>query len=156
MIRTARPLVYWRFESESEGKVANEMGDKWSARFLTKPDASPMMHIDQGRLLLERGTAPRCVTSDEPIHGVDGGAFSVEFWMNPDDLEHAQCVGLAPFKSRDAMAYLGVVEVVTDTFLVHQPGSLRTLYRNPPDRSHEYGKNIFSRGWSRQASGIMW
>lgn len=145
-IREASPLVYWRFESMLDGIVPNEMDKRWAARVVHSDPANPTLSIDGGRLHLQRGDTSRYVTSVDPIHGLDDGPFTVEFWMNPDDLEHSHCVGLAPFLKKDPMAFLGVVEVVTDTFLIHQPGSLRILYRNPPERGQQYGKNVFSPG----------
>lgn len=152
LIREHRPLVYWRFETETDGIVPNEMGEKWSAKITQSPGdettvtSEPTITVKQGRLNLQRGDAARCVISDEPIQGLDASDFAIEFWMNPDDLEHSHCVGLTPFLMTEPMAYLSVVEIVTDTFLIHQPGSLRVLYRNPPGRRHEYGKNVFSPG----------
>jgi Concanavalin A-like lectin/glucanases superfamily len=55
-------------------------------------------------------------------------------------------LGLAPFEMKDRTFFLSVVEVVSDTFMIHQPGSLRMLMRNPPESKYELGKNVFSPG----------
>jgi Concanavalin A-like lectin/glucanases superfamily len=145
----SKPLVYWRFEAEPNGKIENAMSDRWDAEVnLSNKEADiQSAYVDpEGFLRLNRSRYPRCVTSLEPLHGLDKNDFSVEFWMNPNDLEHSQCLGLAPFEMKDRTFFLSVVEVVSDTFMIHQPGSLRMLMRNPPESKYELGKNVFSPG----------
>ena len=67
-------------------------------------------------------------------------------WIRPDDLSHSTCLGIFPESEPDARTHLNVIEIATETFLIHEPGAIRFLHRNPPEQQWKLGTNAFSKG----------
>ncbi|APZ93141.1 FecR protein [Fuerstiella marisgermanici] len=145
-IHEGEPLIYWRFEEADGGTIRNEVGDRWSAVLQASDTASDSIRVANGHVSFIRSDSSRFLSLSEGIAGLNEGPFSIEFWMRPDDLAHATAVGIYPESDTNASLHLNVIEIVTDTFMIHEPGALRFLHRSPPERNYEFGKNVFSAG----------
>lgn len=143
-VRNQFPVLYWRFENESDGLIANDVSADWSGdihRAATAPDSIKVLN---GHVRFDRADAPRYLLTRQRIPHLNESSYSIEFWMNPDDLHHSTCLGLFP--DDRAYIHLNVVEIATETELIHAPGAIRFLHRNPPAKSKERGTNVYSSG----------
>jgi len=145
-VLASNPVAYWRFNEFVDGKIPNEMGDFLWLHPVFDQSESDKMLITEGRMQFRRSSKSRYLVTQDQIPEFSTKAFSVEMWMLPDDLQHATCLSVFPNWSGNADAALCVIEIVTDTFLIHQPGSVRTLFRDPPGRSPDSGFNLFTQG----------
>lgn len=120
-VLTETPVLYWRFEGTQNGLIRNEVNERWSAA-IHRPETSPeCIRIDNGSVRFERADSPRYLKTDQQISAINEDTYSIEFWMKPDDLHRSTCVGLFP--DDRAYIHLNVVEIATDTELVHAPGA---------------------------------
>lgn len=143
-VRNQHPVMYWRFESESGGMVSNDVGENWFGT-IHRPESAPeCIKVSNGHVRFERANVPRYLTTIQRIPHLNEASYSVEFWMKPDDLHHSTCMGLFP--DDRANIHLNVVEIATETELIHDPGAIRFLHRNPPAKSKERGTNVYSGG----------
>ena len=141
-----QPLIYWRFEGADQRRFSNEVGDRLSATVHAVDQSSESIHIADGHARFSRSTSPRFLSVDDEIPGLNEHAYSIEFWMKPDDLTHSTCIGIQPLAQPAPEVHLNVIEIATETFLIHEPGAIRFLHRNPPDKLAELGTNVFSQG----------
>ncbi|GAA4454819.1 LamG-like jellyroll fold domain-containing protein [Novipirellula rosea] len=151
LIRRDSPLLYWRFEDVDESAVANqlirnEMGPNHAAILRHGQNGGKNIQLTNGYLRLQRSDSARYLVSEQPISGLNQGPYSIELWMKPDDLQHATVLGVFPESRNDSRIFLNVLEIVTDTFMIHEPGALRFLHRTPPTASYETGTNAFTPG----------
>ncbi len=151
LIRRDAPLLYWRFEDTDDSQTANhlvrnEMGPNHAGMLRHGKDGGKNIQVTNGYLRLQRSDSSRYLISENPIEGLNQGPYSIEFWMKPDDLQHATVLGVFPESRKDNRIFLNVFEVVTNTFMIHEPGALRFLHRTPPTASFETGTNAFTRG----------
>ncbi|GAA5508596.1 LamG-like jellyroll fold domain-containing protein [Novipirellula caenicola] len=150
-IRRDSPLLYWRFEDgedspNTNNQVRNEMGPNHSAILRHGRNGRKDIQITNGYLRFQRSSSARYLASENAITGLNQGPYSIEFWMKPDDLQHATVLGVFPETRTDSRIFLNVFEIVTDTFMIHEPGALRFLHRTPPTASYETGTNAFTPG----------
>ena len=140
------PFLYWRFEDSGGHVVANEMSDDFEGRLaLNDSEENAGLRLADGYAHFDRVDSNRYITIARPIPEFNESEFSIEIWVRPDDLQHATCLGVVPEPNQQRFAHLNVIEVITDSFLIHEPGSIRFLHRNPP--SHNFsGTNLFSPG----------
>ena len=82
--------------------------------------------------------------TSEPIADLNQSEYSIEFWMNPDKLRHASCVGIVAEPNTSDFDHLNVIEIIDDSFPIYQPGSIRFLHRNPPSKWIQQGLNLLS------------
>ncbi len=145
-VKGAGPLIYWRFEGNEQPRVPNEVSDEWSATVHVADESSDGIRIANGHARFLRTETPRFLAIDSGIPGLNEHSYSIEFWMQPDDLSHATCVGIFPLGEPRARTHLNVIEIATETFLIHEPGAIRFLHRNPPEQEWKLGTNVFSKG----------
>ncbi|MEP3481172.1 MAG: LamG-like jellyroll fold domain-containing protein [Fuerstiella sp.] len=143
-VRQQNPLLYWRFEDQQDGKIANEMGPRWAAVMHQDKSNLEGIKIVNGHAHFQTVDGPRYLTTEKQIEGLNTGPYSIEFWMKPSGLNRATCLGLFP--DDQAFNHLNVVEIATETELVHDPGAIRFLHRNPPAHSFELGTNVYTQG----------
>jgi len=146
LIRQHEPTLYWRFENADDSIVKNEMGELFSGTIHRSDDDPDSLMVDNGHLTLRRTNSQRYVIMEEAIKGLNRKAYTIEFWMKPDDLTHSTCLGFFPVFAEQAAKKLNVIEIATDTNWVHSPGAIRFLDRYPPAQSPTTGTNIFSAG----------
>lgn len=146
MVKRQQPLLYWRFEQSQDNLVKNEVHDQWAAEIVGSDAENRLITIRNGYVQFRRGETSRYLGSNDPLVGINQGPYTIECWLNPDDLQHATCLGLLPTWDRRGHDYLNVFEILTDTFLIHEPGAFRFLHRNPPAKSYAKGTNLISPG----------
>ncbi|MFG0253568.1 MAG: FecR domain-containing protein, partial [Rhodopirellula sp. JB053] len=144
-IRTAEPILYWRFQGDGDERLRNEMDDRFHAQIVTAGEREDI-RFEHGFVRFERGDESRYLTSTDVLEGFNEKPYTIEFWMKPDDLQHATCIGTFPADRKDWRTFVNVIEIVTDTFMVHEPGAVRLLHRTPPHIHYEHGKNVFTPG----------
>lgn len=155
-IVNAAPVIYWRFESVVDGRTPNEMGAGWSGR-LHEPAAelaapavpgevaaapAPSISIAGGALHMTEADGLRHFESDGPVPALNGDAYSIELWANPDRLQWATLVGIMPEREVWAPYHLNVIELAHQTSFVHTPGTFRFMHRHPPKMTG--GVNLFA------------
>ncbi len=145
-IREEEPSIYWRFEADENGTVRNEVGTQWAAKIHQPDDTAESVRLANGHVRFKRTDSPRFLATTDALPNLNEGPYAIEFWMMPDDLEHATCLGVFPDSDAAARTHLNAVEIVTNTFLVHPPGAVRLLHRNPPARGGQSDRNVFSSG----------
>ncbi len=145
-VRDDEPLVYWRFEEDNAERVRNEMGSVHFARLIGQGQSNENIRIENGYVRFQRSDVKRYLMTDDALQSFNENPYSIEFWMKPDDLQHATCLGIFPESRLDPRIFLNVIEIVTDTFMIHEPGAVRFLHRTPPNGEYEIGKNAFSPG----------
>ena len=136
-VRQSQPLLYWRFEETTEGRVPNVVGSELEGvlRGLenrTSDNARPPIHVENGALYLKESTAPRYLTTSQPIAGLNAQSFSLEMWANPDMFHWATLAAVVPEKDSLSAQHLNVLELAHQTNLVHQAGAFRFMHRHPP------------------------
>ncbi|EMI52976.1 LamG-like jellyroll fold domain-containing protein [Rhodopirellula sallentina] len=144
-IRTAEPILYWRFQGDGDDPLRNEMGNRFNAEVVIAGESEDI-RFENGIVRFERGDDSRYLTSTDVLEGFNEKPYTIEFWMKPDDLQHSTCIGTYPVSRVDSRTFVNVVEIVTDTFMIHEPGAVRLLHRTPPHIEYEHGKNVFSPG----------
>ncbi|MEL6109139.1 MAG: LamG-like jellyroll fold domain-containing protein [Planctomycetota bacterium] len=143
-VRDDGAVLYWRFEPSADGRIANEVSQRYAGKIVTKgpPDAPGIELVGHARFeLSEYG---RYILTDEAFADLNLSEYTVEFWVNPDSLSHASCVGIVPEPNTEAFDHLNVIEVVNDSFPLYAPGAIRFLHRNPPSRWFNQGLNLIS------------
>lgn len=140
----SNPILYWRFaDDEIDGSlVRNHVGQDWSGEVRGGDDQS--IRIENGHALFSASPQPRSIVGSEPIDGLNADAYSIEFWVKPDHLDYATVVGIAPESDPRPTDHLNVVEIATDSLLIHEPGAIRFLHRHPPGRNVGQGTNLFA------------
>jgi hypothetical protein len=92
VIREAKPLGYWRFESEEGGVVRNEMADRLHCRIVGD---SIRLNSGPGNRCAEFGSTagPGYLFSDDVIDAV-GDSYTTEAWVKPSFYHHATLFSL--------------------------------------------------------------
>ncbi|WP_417736149.1 LamG domain-containing protein [Rosistilla oblonga] len=146
MVKRQQPIIYWRFEQADNNIVKNELHDQWAAEIVGSTAENQLISIRNGYARFRRGGTSRYLVSRDPIEGINRGSYTIECWIKPDDLQHATCFGLTPISDPGGHQYLNVFEILTDTFLIHEPGAFRFLHRSPPAENYGKGTNLISPG----------
>ncbi|SMP74824.1 FecR family protein [Neorhodopirellula lusitana] len=142
----SRPVAYWRFDSATESSVFNEVAVEHSLVIQKQEAEADCLRLVNGHVQFRRGELPRSLVSAEPFLQFNQGVYAIESWIKPNDLQHASWLGVFPIESPSAFEQLNVLEIVTNTTMIHDPGAIRFLHRTPPGRSAENGINAFSPG----------
>ena len=142
-VKSLAPEIYWRFEDTTERIIRCEVGSATGR--IENNSAENSVSVQNGNIRF-RSDSPqsRYLLTQTPIEGLGKGSFSLEFWMRPDDIQHSTCVGLILDEENFGRNHLSVVEIATDTFLVHEPAAIRFLVRSPPEHDYALGLNAFS------------
>jgi hypothetical protein len=140
------PKAYWRFESEKNGIVSNEVpgGDTLSMVgnvHLTELAGNRVAELSPGVdcYLFSRGAMDALANSD----------YSFEIWVKPSHVHYGTILGLCPSEPTTAFGNAFLLEVESSrpqpgrTDYGH-PNSIRFLHRDPPVRSNLLGTNCFS------------
>ncbi|TWT84874.1 FecR protein [Planctomycetes bacterium CA13] len=142
----AEPILYCRFEGSRDALIPNHMSDRLALRADPPESFHNSIRLSSGHVQFIRTEASRSLVIDGVIEDLNEGPYSIEFWMKPDDLQHATCLGVFPESRTDAGSFINVIEIVTDTFMIHDPGAIRFLHRSPPGELFGQGTNAFTPG----------
>jgi hypothetical protein len=139
------PLIYWRFEKPTSEIISNSSSDAANGIIHYGGKADSVQVID-GHVQFTRESGLRYVRTQNAIEGLGETPLTIEFWMRPDDMEHSTCLGVYPDNESPGVTHLNVIEIVTNTFLIHEPGAVRFLVRSPPGEVSNYEVNAFTSG----------
>lgn len=143
-VRHDGAVLYWRFEPSADGTIVNEVSPRYTGKIVSEtPTNAPAVEI-VGHARFDLSEYGRYIVTEEPFVDLNLSEYSVEFWMNPDSLSHASCLGIVPEPNTPAFDHLNVIEVVNDSFPIYAPGAIRFLHRNPPSRWINQGLNLIS------------
>jgi anti-sigma-K factor RskA len=141
-IRQSKPYLYWRFDSMEDGVVRDESGNSFDAHVVAASEDAGAIRVANGVLALAASSGPRSLVSVKPVPKFNSDDFSIELWVMPAELSQAVVLGvLLPSESPIPM-HLNLIELAHNTALVHQPGVIRFLHRQPARRLG--GFNLFS------------
>ncbi|HWL10798.1 MAG TPA: LamG domain-containing protein, partial [Planctomicrobium sp.] len=138
-IKEARPFAYWRFEELVDGKISNEMSEKFPA-VLHHEDTPPTVTVENGVAMFRTSQRPRYFSVDGGIPGWNSDSFSIEIWGCPDRLHHGALVDIL---SEDWTGDLNTIEIAMKTTMIHPPGAYRFFHRYPPGQDMKSGINLF-------------
>lgn len=142
-VKSLKPEIYWRFEEADDQIIRSETGSVTGR--IENNAADNSVSVQDGNIRFRRDfRQSRYLMTESPIEGLGRGPFSLEFWMRPDDIQHSTCAGLILDEEDFGRNHLSVVEIATDTFLVHEPAAVRFLVRSPPAHDYALGLNAFS------------
>jgi hypothetical protein len=141
-----RPKGYWRFESEKNGVIRNEVpgGDTLSMVgnvHLAELAGNRVAELPPGVdcYLFSRGAMDALANSD----------YSFEVWVKPSHAHYGTILGLCPSEPTTALGNAFLLEVQSSRGQPHRadfghPNSIRFLHRDPPSRDTRLGTNCFS------------
>jgi hypothetical protein len=141
-VQQSKPYLYWRFDSMVDGVVHDESGNSFDAHVVAAPEDAGAIRVVNGVLALTASAGPRSLVSVNPVPNFNGGDFSVELWVMPAELSQAVVLGVLVPNENPIPMHLNLIELAHNTALVHQPGVIRFLHRQPARRLG--GFNLFS------------
>ncbi len=141
-----RPVLYWRFNESGQIVTKNEVDGLINGTLQRSDDDPDAVQLIDGHARFRRSPHPRTIVSDDALEDLNGGPFTIEMWIRPDDLSHSTCMGIVPQKSPRGSIHLNVIEIVTESEMIHEPGSFRFLHRWPPSQLFQDGINTFTQG----------
>jgi hypothetical protein len=148
-VLAARPIGYWRFETEQGGAVPNEVADGLPLRSSGVVIAGGGTSEPNGCAVFPAGSPTQFLATDGlwPLPAAPGHA--VELWFLPEGISHASLVGFFPPKDHLKLGQHGrhvhtfLVELTAwDRQSLFKPASVRFLHRWPLDT--RIGSNILS------------
>ena len=141
-VERSKPYLYWRFESLEDGLIRDALGGPHSARILADDESRSAIRLVHGAAEFLPSATPRCIVSAAPIPQFNKGDFSLELWVMPTELKTGAILGaLLPDEGPIPM-HLSFIELAHNTNLVHKPGVIRFLHRQPAGKVG--GFNLFS------------
>lgn len=142
----AEPIVFWRFEEETDSVVKNEMSPSFCAKIVLPDEDPDVITIANGQAMFGKSTGLRYLVTEDAIPDLNTKPYTLEFWMRPDSLGHRTCLGIFPEEDPNAHSHLNVIELSMNTTLVHDPGAIRFLHRSPPANTSYADTNAFTSG----------
>jgi hypothetical protein len=108
-IRRAKPLGYWRFESDDGGVVRNEMANRLHCRIVGE---GIRLHSSSGNCTAEFGgtSGPGYLYSDDVVDEV-GDSYAAEAWVKPSYFHHATLFSLVEPKDSLALQHRFLLEL---------------------------------------------
>ena len=143
-IRESNPIIYWCFETISDGRVPNEMGPQWSAVIHASPDDPSAIVVRDGAVRFTPSKKPHRLEPDGAIPALNRESFTFEFWVSPDSFHWATLISVVPDEIVPRNLHMSLIELPYKCSLVYPPGSFRFLVRHPPTTNG--GTNLFTEG----------
>lgn len=141
-IEQSKPYLYWRFEDVADGLIPDAFGGPYAAKIVSESPDQNAIRIANGVAEFLPSREPRAITSQETIPGFNTGDFSIELWVMPTNVHAAAIFSTVLPDETPAPLHLNFIEVALNTHLVHKPGVLRFLHREPAGQAGGY--NLFS------------
>ncbi|MDB5344606.1 MAG: FecR protein [Schlesneria sp.] len=141
-VQQSKPYLYWRFDSMVDGVVPDESGNSFDAHVVAAPEDAGAIRIANGVLALAASSGPRSLVTVNPVPNFNSDDFSLELWVMPAELSQAVVLGVLLPNENPIPMHLNLIELAHNTALVHQPGVIRFLHRQPARRLG--GFNLFS------------
>jgi hypothetical protein len=141
-IEQSKPYLYWRFESETNGRISDALDGPYAAQILCDDLSRDSIRIANGVAEFLPSLTPRCIASVDLVPGFNRGDFTIELWMLPTELRASGLFSTVLPDEGTAPRHLNFLEIAYNTNLVHKPGVIRFLHRQPPATGGGY--NLFS------------
>ena len=145
-IRADHPIDYWRFESETDDAVRNEIPGGCELSVvgdvrLTRLAGNRVAEIPPG--------VDSYMFSRAPLNELANSDYSFEVWVKPSHVHYGTILGLCPSNPITAFGNAFLLEVQSSSPPPGRPdfghpNSIRFLHRDPPVRSSLLGTNCFS------------
>ena len=160
-VRRASPLAYWRFESDNDGVVRNEIEDRLHLRIHGKVGWRDYV----GNRAIEFGSGQNSgkLYSDDALDSAISKEFSLEAWVKSSHIHTASVISLANWSTQETELprHLAMLELrgPAGPFLRDGPDELqrspmhprlypertRFLYRSPPGSDGNIGTSAYSK-----------
>ncbi len=141
-VQKSKPYLYWRFDEIENGIVRDASGNAFDAHIVAAPEDAGAIRVTGGVAEFVASPGPRSLVTVEPVPQFNSGDFSVELWVMPAELSQAVVLGVLLPAEHPIPMHLNLIELAHNTALVHQPGVIRFLHRQPARRLGGY--NLFS------------
>lgn len=138
----SQPYLYWRFESMEDGIIRDASGNGFDAQVVASPEDAKAIRTVDGVLEFASSSGPRSLMTMKPVPDFNRGDFSIELWVMPAELSQAVVMGVLLPGEGPIPMHLNLIELAHNTALVHQPGVIRFLHRQPARQLGGY--NLFS------------
>ncbi|WP_425399875.1 LamG-like jellyroll fold domain-containing protein [Aeoliella sp.] len=143
-----QPVGYWRFESQRDDTIQNEVADGVS---LAVRGQLRLSDHEQNRVAEFGRPGSNChlLSNGRLIeHGFD--EYTVEFWAKPSHVHHGGMVSLVRSLDPESDALHGFhvclnAGKMANVLSREHPYRLRYLHRNPPSSKYRTGTSIYSR-----------
>ena len=141
-VHNSDPIAYWRFNSEDNGLIPNEMSTSYSGTLMGKAK------IEKGSLVFDKGTKGSFVV-DEAIQNINSQGHSIEMWVKPLErskgmMALASLVDLGKPKNNESVKHLAYFGLTPQkSFNRHSPFNFWFASRFPA-RSGNYGVNCYA------------
>jgi hypothetical protein len=140
------PLCYWRFESEQNGIVKNEIpGDSE----LSIVGDVRLVELAENRVAELPPGLDGYLYSRDALDSMANSDYSFEVWVKPSHVHFGTILGLCPSKPVTVFGNAFLLEVQASSVQPGRtnfgyPGSIRFLHRDPPVRDSRTGTNCCS------------
>jgi len=151
LVMKAAPILYWNFDAVKENQFQDQSGNGWNGQ-ITGPVESM-----EGSLLFHGNSKGTSYASSASIPDINTGPYTVELWANPARLHYGT---LAAICTKEVSGrhkqphFLSVVELMTKSHLIHQPGSIRFLHRWKGSEVNAFSNNPFLPGLWHHIVGV--
>jgi hypothetical protein len=140
-IEQSKPYLYWRFEASEDGRIPDSLGGPHAARIVGDADSRHSIRIVNGAAEFLPSRSTRCIVSEHPIPRFNADDFTIELWVLPTEMK-AAAIFSTVLPNESPPLHLNFIEIAHNTHLVHKPGVLRFLHRQPAAQAGGY--NLFS------------
>lgn len=141
-VQKSKPYLYWRFDDLEGGVVRDASGNSFDAQIVAAPEDAGAIRVSGGVAEFVASPGPRSLMTIQPVPQFNSGDFSLELWVMPAELSQAVVLGVLLPAEHPIPMHLNLIELAHNTALVHQPGVIRFLHRQPARRLGGY--NLFS------------
>lgn len=141
-VERSQPYLYWRFESMEDGIVRDLSGNGFDAEVVAGTEDAQAIRTVDGVLEFVSSAGPRSLVTKKPVPNFNSGDLSIELWVMPAEFSQAVVMGALLPGDGPIPMHLNLIELAHNTALVHQPGVIRFLHRQPARQLGGY--NLFS------------
>jgi hypothetical protein len=141
-VLASKPSSYWRFESDSDGAIPNEVAGR--PRLLaTGPIRLTGTTEGNRSVVFKAGEPGQYLAMDGLWEPARSPGYAIELWFLPEAISHAALAGLFVPTEGTGIRHLFIAELTALTRqTLHPPASVRFLHRWPPDKAG--GVNLYS------------
>lgn len=151
----SKPAGYWRFESQEEGRIVNQVAPSNDLIIV----GNPRLIGDEENRVVEfgRSNSEGHLVSSKPLDELAGSDYSVELWMKPSHGHRGGLVGFAIKKQPEPNQpgphvahgfFLETIGALKPAALVEvglkEPNGIRFLHRDPPGSDYRTGTSCFT------------
>lgn len=141
-VKQSQPYLYWRFEDAEVGRITDALGGPYTGEIIGDQAGKESIRIANGvaEFLPSRGY--RSIASRQLIPKFNADDSTIELWVMPTAVHAGAIFSTVLPDEVPVPLHLNFIEVALNTHLVHKPGVVRFLHREPPGQAGGY--NLFS------------